>query len=57
MVEEKFINRDVKIYLQGDFLLAAKVGKNAVIKIQKKHKLGKMLIEAVNVGDEIKLMI
>jgi len=57
MVEEKFINRDVKIYLQGDFLLAAKVGKNAVIKIQKKHKLGKLLIEAVNVGDEIKLMI
>ncbi len=57
MVEEKYINKDVKIYLQGDFLLTAKVGKNAVIKIQKKHKLGKMLIDAVNVGDEIKLIV
>ena len=54
-VDDKYVNRDVKIYHQGDFLLTAKVGKNSAIKIHKKHKIGKLLIDAVNLGEEIKI--
>jgi ATPase len=57
LVEEKYINRDVKVYHQGDFVLTAKVGKNAAIKVHRKHKIGKLLIDAINMGEEIKLII
>src|SRR3989338_1065129 len=42
--------KDVDIYVGDDYLLTAKVGKSGVIKINKKNKIGKILLDAINIG-------
>jgi ATPase len=50
-------NKDVDIYVNEDYLLSAKVGKNGVIKISKKNKIGRILIDAINAGEKIEVRL
>ena len=49
--------KDVDIIVGDDYLLTAKVGKSGVIKINKNNKIGKILIDALNTGEKVKLVV
>jgi ATPase len=53
----KYRNKDVHIYIDGDFLLTAKAGKSGVIKIKKENKIGKLLADAIQSGGEMVLQL
>ncbi|MCK4521539.1 MAG: hypothetical protein KAU20_03115, partial [Nanoarchaeota archaeon] len=50
-------NRDIDIYVEEDYLLTAKAGKTGNIKIKKNNKIGKILLNAVQAGEKIRLII
>ncbi|MBN1385918.1 Flp pilus assembly complex ATPase component TadA [Candidatus Woesearchaeota archaeon] len=56
-VDERFIGKNVEIYLDDDYLLTANVGKKARIKIHAKNKIGKMLEEAIHKNGNIRLIL
>lgn len=47
-VDEAYKNKSVDIIVDGDYLLTAKIGADGGIKLKKSHKLGKVLVDAVN---------
>jgi ATPase len=47
--------KDVEIYVNGDYLLSAKVGKSGVLKVHRSNKIGRILIDAINTGEEIEI--
>lgn len=56
-LEEIMKGKDLDIYVGDDYLLTAKVGKSGIIKINKKNKIGKILIDAVNSGEKVRLVV
>jgi len=56
-VDHKYKNKDVHLYVNDDFLLTVKVGSSASFKINKKNKMGKLVIEAVNMNEKIELRV
>jgi len=56
-VDETFLGKDAAIFINSDFLLNVKVGKSGVIKISKKNKIGKVLIDSLNMKEDVKLCI
>ena len=52
-----FIGRDVNIIVNGDYLLTAKVSKKARVKVRKDNKIGKIIIDALNTGEAVDLVI
>jgi len=50
-LSEKFADHDVQIMAGGDYLLTAKVSKKGVIKVKKGNKIGRILEEAINMGE------
>ena len=50
------IGKDVDVFVAGDYLLTAKVGKTGIIKVHKNNKIGRILIDAVNFGEKVKLV-
>lgn len=56
-VEPELVNRDVDVYVHGDYLLTAKVGKNAVVRLKRAHKIGKLISDALNEGKGLELRI
>ncbi|MAG07921.1 ATPase [Candidatus Woesearchaeota archaeon] len=51
----KMQNKDVDIYIGDDFLLTAKAGKTGVIKVHKGNKIGKILMDALQMGERVRL--
>ncbi|HIP17142.1 MAG TPA: PIN domain-containing protein [Methanothermococcus okinawensis] len=52
-VEEDLIGSNVKIYIDGEFLCNATVGSGGIVKINKKTKVGKELLNAMKKNSEI----
>ena len=52
----KMQNKDIDIYVGEDYLLTAKAGKTGIIKIKKDNKIGRILLDAVNAGEKIRLL-
>jgi ATPase len=50
-------NKDVDIFVEGDYLLTARSSKKSVIKISRKNKLGRILIDAVQKNEKIELRL
>jgi ATPase len=50
-------NMFVDVYLNGQFLLNAKVSKKNILKINKKNKIGETLVRAINSGEKIELRV
>jgi ATPase len=48
-------NKDINIYVDDDLLLSAKVGKAGIINVHKNNKIGKILTNAINMGDKVKI--
>jgi ATPase len=53
----KMQHKDVDIYLNNEFLLTAKAGNTGVLKIKKNNNIGHTVLDAVNRGEKIKLLI
>ena len=49
-------DRDIDVYVEDDYLLTAKTGKTGNIKIKKNNKIGKIILNAVNSGEKVKLL-
>ncbi|HLD43742.1 MAG TPA: PINc/VapC family ATPase [Candidatus Nanoarchaeia archaeon] len=52
----EYQDRDVSIYHQRDFVMQAKVGKSGMININRKSKIGKLLADAIVMGEKIEVM-
>ena len=50
-------HKDVDIHLNEEFLMTAKAGKTGIIKIKKNNNVGKTIMDAINRGEKLKLMI
>lgn len=53
----KYQAKDVEIFIGGDYLLSAKVGKAGIIKISKNNKIGRILVDAINSGEKVEIFI
>ncbi len=56
-VDQIFANKSVNIFIDNDYALTAHIGKDGRVKINKDNKIGKILIDAVNAGDGITLVL
>lgn len=56
-VDESLANKNVKIYADGDYVMTANVGKNGLLKISRKNKLGKFMEEAANGQGRLKIVL
>ena len=55
---DRFLEKkNVNIYVDNDYLLTANVGKEGVIKVSKKHKIGRILVDAINMGEGIRISV
>ncbi len=52
----KYQYKDIKIYIDDDYLLTVKVGKAGTISISKKNKIGRIIDNALRMGEKIKLV-
>ncbi|MBN1156204.1 Flp pilus assembly complex ATPase component TadA [Candidatus Woesearchaeota archaeon] len=48
--------KDVDIYVGDDYLLSAKAGKGGMLKIHRGNKIGKILTDALNIGDKVRVI-
>ena len=53
---QRHINKSVNIIVGNDYLLTAKVSKKAEIKVKKTNKIGKIILDALNMGDTVSLV-
>ncbi len=56
-VDKSLVNRNVSIFIDDDYLLTANVGKEGIIKITMKNKIGKLIADTVNTGEKLKLVL
>jgi len=54
-VEERYANCDVAILIEGKHVYTGVVGRDAVIHVKKKAKIGKLLAQALSEGAEVEL--
>ncbi|MBW2992331.1 PINc/VapC family ATPase [Candidatus Woesearchaeota archaeon] len=56
-VEEMHVNKDVDIYVNDEFLLAARVGNKGRIKVNKLSQVGKYLVNSLNDKEKVVLLV
>ncbi|MCK5282213.1 MAG: Flp pilus assembly complex ATPase component TadA [Nanoarchaeota archaeon] len=56
-LNDEMHDKDVDIYVNDDYLLTAKSGKNAMIKIKKSNKIGRIICDGLNNGERVKLLV
>ncbi len=56
-LDMQFKDKNINIYINDDYLLTAKSGKTGLIKIKKNNKIARILVDAINAGEKIKLML
>ena len=56
-LDMQFKDKNIDIYVNDDYLLTAKSGKSGLIKIKKNNKIARILVDAINAGEKIKLML
>jgi len=54
---EKMNDKEVDIYVNNEYLMSAKAGKNGSIKINKSSQIGNYLVNAINSEEEIKIVM
>ena len=50
-------NKDIDIYVDNELLLTAKASKKGLIKVKKNNNIGKIILDAKNRGEKIKLYV
>ena len=57
MLQHTQSEKDVEIYVNGEYMMNAKTSKKAMINIARASKPGKMITDALNFGEEVKIML
>ena len=53
----KMQNKDVDVYIDDEFILTAKAGKTGIIKVKKDNNIGRLIMEEINRGKKVRLLI
>ncbi|MDP6548234.1 MAG: PINc/VapC family ATPase [Candidatus Woesearchaeota archaeon] len=53
----KMQNKDVDVLLNDEFLMTAKAGKSGLIKVKKNNNVGRIILNAVNKGEKVRLVV
>lgn len=53
----KMQDKDVDLYLNDEFLMTAKAGKTGLIKVRKNNNVGRLILNAINRGEKIRLLV
>ena len=53
----KMQNKDVDLYLGEEFIMTAKAGKTGVIKVKKNNNIGRIILEGIDKGEKVRLLI
>jgi len=53
----KMQNKDVNLYLGEEFIMSAKAGKTGVIKVKKNNNIGRIILDGINKGEKVRLLI
>ena len=56
-VDPDYANKPANLYVDGDFVMTVKIGKTGTIKISRKNKIGKLIMEALNSDGRVTLTI
>lgn len=54
---DEYVDKEVDIYVNDEFLLAAKVGKKGNIKVNKQSQVGRYLVDALNQKEKVVLLV
>jgi len=54
-LDPKMKNRDVHIFINNDFVVTVKVGSSGSFKINKKNTIGKMVVDAINMKENVEI--
>ena len=52
----KMQHKDADIYLNEEFLMTAKAGKTGLIKVKKNNNVGRLVLDAINRGEKIRIV-
>ncbi|MFA5142243.1 MAG: PINc/VapC family ATPase [Candidatus Woesearchaeota archaeon] len=55
MFENSAVDKNINFFINGEYILSARVSKTAKLKIKKKSDVGRELINALNTGKEVKV--
>lgn len=53
----KMQNEDVDLYLGEEFIMSAKAGKTGIIKIKKNNNIGRIILDGIDKGKRVRLLI
>ncbi len=56
-LDTRYQYKDISIYVEDDYLLTVKVGKAGTIKISKNNKIGKIIDNALRMGERVRLIV
>jgi len=54
-LSNEYVDKNVTVAVNGDYLLTAKVSKSAQIKIKKNNKIARIISDAVNMGEKVEV--
>jgi ATPase len=55
LINKKFKRGDINIYVNDEYLMSVKVGKDAVVRVRMDNQLGKTLLVALKKGEKVEL--
>mgnify|MGYP006272841007 CR=1 FL=1 len=56
-VEPEYINYNVMLYVNNDFLLSAQVSKKGMVKVKKNNRIGRIIADALNSEEDVRLYL
>ena len=56
-VDHKYKEKDIRIFVNGEFVVTVKSGSAANFKISRKNSLGKMIVDALNMKEKVELRV
>lgn len=56
-LDERFSGKNVDIFVDKDYLLTANIGKKGIVKLSKKSKIARILQDAINMKEDMKVYL
>ena len=57
LFDDEVVGRTIDVYIEDDYILSSQVGKKARVKIDKRSDNGRMIVNAIIAGQEIKVFL
>lgn len=56
-LDELFVGKNMDIFVEEDYLMSANIGKKGIVKINKKTKIARILQDAINMKEDLKVTL